>query len=115
MIKKIVVVDDDKEYKIKELDEIVYLESYGRNTKTYCSEGKDFLIKKCLSEVEEKLPNENFFKIHKSIIINVDYLKGINVNSCKTVSLHNGIELKIAHRKYRDFMDFIKTKFVLWQ
>ncbi len=114
-MRKIVVIDDDNEYKIKELNEIVYLESNGRKTRTYCSEGKEFIIKKCLSEVEEKLPDNNFFKIHKSIIINVDHLKGINVNTHKTVILHKGIELKIAHRKYKDFMDFVKTRFTIWQ
>ena len=100
--------------KIKELTDIVYLESYGKKTRTVCCKGEEYLLKKCLSEVEEKLPPENFFKIHKSIIINIDYLKGINFNSHKTVLLHNGIELNIAHRKYKDFMDFIKARFVFW-
>jgi len=77
-------------------------------------EGKDFLIKRCLSEVEEKLPEENFFKIHKSLIINIDYLRGINVNSQKAVLPQNDIELKIAHRKYKDFMEFIKGRFNVW-
>lgn len=114
-MRKIVVFDHEKEYKIKELKEIIYLESNGRKTRTFCSEGKEFVIKRCLSEVEEKLPDENFFKIHKSIIINIDYLKGINVNTNRTVLLQNGIELKIAYRKYKDFMDFVKAKFVIWQ
>lgn len=114
-MRKIVVFDEGQDYKIKELEEVVYLESDGRNTRTYCSEGKDFLIRKCLSEVEEKLPEENFFKIHKSLIINVDYLIGINVNSHKTVLLQNGIQLNIAHRKYKDFMEFLKKRFVLWE
>ena len=115
MKNKIVVVDDDdKTLQIKELKDVVYLESRGKKTKTVCSEVKEYSVKKSLSEVEEKLPEEKFFKIHKSFIINIDYLRGINVNSHKTVLLQNGIELNIAHRKYKDFMDFIKSRFEFW-
>jgi len=90
------------------------MESDGRKTKTYCCKGKEYLIKKCLTQVEEKLPDEKFFKIHKSFIINVDYLQGINVNAEKSVLLHNGIEIKIAHRKYKEFLEFVKNKFDFW-
>ncbi|MCK5171661.1 MAG: LytTR family transcriptional regulator [Bacteroidales bacterium] len=118
MMERKIIVDNDNDndnvLQVKKLDEIVYMESFGCKTKTYCCEGKEYLIKKCLSRVEEKLLNERFFKIHKSFIINIDYLKGINVNANKTVLLHNGIELKIAHRKYKDFMEFVKGKFDFW-
>ena len=114
MEKKIIVINDNV-LQVKELSEIVYMESFGSKTKTHCCEGKEYLIKKCLSRVEEKLPNEKFFKIHKSFIININYLKGINVNTDKTVLLHDGIELKIAHRKYKDFIEFVKCKFGIWE
>ncbi len=110
--RKIIVINDN-ELQVKELSEIVYMESCGCKTKTHCCKGKEYLIKKCLSRVEEKLPNKKFFKIHKSFIINIDYLKGVNANN--TVLLHNGIELKIAHRKYKDFMEFVKCKFEIWE
>lgn len=112
MERKIIIIND---LHVKELSEIVYMESFGRKTKTYCCEGKEHLLKKCLSRVEEELSNEKFFKIHKSFIINVDYLKGVNINANKTVLLHKGIELKIAHRKYKDFIEFVEDKFELWQ
>lgn len=113
---KILLVNNkDNALQVKKLDEIVYMESYGSKTKTCCCDGNEYLIKKCLSHIEETLPNERFFKIHKSFIINIDYLKGINVNAKKTVLLHNGIEIKIAHRKYKDFMEFVKNRFVIWQ
>ena len=115
MEKRIVIINDNNVLQVKELGKIVYLESCGKNTKTYCCEGEEYLIKKCLSCVEETLPCEKFFKIHKSIIINIDYLKNININPEKTVLLHNGIQLKIAHRKYKDFIAFLKTKFDIWQ
>ncbi|MBI9053931.1 MAG: LytTR family transcriptional regulator [Bacteroidales bacterium] len=116
MIDKKIIVNsnNDNLLHVKKLREIVYLESVGRKTKTYCCEGEEYLVKKCLTQIEEKLPDEKFFKIHKSIIINVDFLQGINVNAEKSVLLHDGIELKIAHRKYKDFIEFVKNKFDFW-
>ena len=113
MLERKIIVINDNVLQVKERGKIVYMESFGSKTKTYCCEGKEYLVKRCLSHVEEKLPNEKFFKIHKSFIINIDYLKGVNAN--KTVLLHNGIELKIAHRKYKDFMEFVKCKFCIWE
>lgn len=116
MKRKIMVINkNENDIHVKELNEIVYLKSLGCKTKTCCCDGHEYLLKNCLSHIEEKLPNEKFFRIHKSFIINIDYLKGINVNGHKTVLLHNGIELNVACRKYKRFMDFVKEHFVLWQ
>lgn len=113
--KKILVSTDlSKELHVKDIHDIVYMESIGRKTKTYCKEGNEYIVKSCLSSVEERLPDEKFFKIHKSFIINVDYLKGININKEKMVLLHNDIRLQIAHRKYKDFIHFVKNKFDFW-
>lgn len=111
--KKVIIINNEV-LQVKKLSEIVYLESLGNKTKTYCCEGKGYLLKQCLCNVEEQLPNKQFFKIHKSFIINIDYLKGIDVNADKTVLLHNGIELKIACRRYKDFMEFLKLNFDIW-
>lgn len=113
--KIILVSNNENVLQVKKLSEIVYMESIGSKTKTCCCDGNEYLIKKCLSQVEETLPNEKFFKIHKSFIINIDYLKGINVNAQRSVLLHNDIEINIAHRKYKDFMEFVKNRFVIWQ
>lgn len=113
--KKILIgSEDDNELHVKNVQDIVYMESVGRKTKTYCKEGKEYVLKNSLSHMEESLPDEKFFKIHRSFIINVDYLKGINIKTEKMVLLHNGIKLRISHRKYKDFMEFVKNKFDFW-
>lgn len=101
-------------YTVSELKEIVYLESYGNFTKTYNCNGKDFLIDDDLKRIEKILPDEKFFRINDSSIINADYLKRVNVMTTRNVLLHNGIELKIAQNKYTDLMRFLKTKYNIW-
>jgi len=107
--------ENDKIIQIEELKNIVYLESDKRKTIVYCCNGNQFLVNKCLSFMEEKLPDENFFKIHKSFIINIDYLKSINYKGDKIVILKNNIKLQIACRKYSEFKRFLKEKYPLFQ
>ncbi|MGE0090399.1 MAG: LytR/AlgR family response regulator transcription factor [Bacteroidales bacterium] len=100
-------------FEFVKLKNILYLESIETFTRVVCYNEQHFTICKCLSQVEEKLPDLNFFKIHKSFIINVGYIKNIRSNPVKMVVLQNGTELKIAERRYKDLIIFIKSKYVV--
>jgi len=95
------------------LNDILYLESIEKYTRVICCSNQQFTICKCLSQVEEKLPEIHFFKIHKSFIINVGYIKSIHSGPVKLVTFQNGIELKIAERRYKDLINFIKSKYLV--
>jgi two-component system, LytTR family, response regulator len=100
-------------FEFVKLANILYLESIERFTRVVCFNEQHFTICKCLSQVEEKLPDQNFFKIHKSFIINVGYIKNIRSSPVKMIVLQNGMELKIAERRYRDLIKFIKSKYLV--
>ena len=94
-----------------ELEEVVFLESVGGFTRKYCTHGREFLIEDELNHLEENLPNEKFFKINDSYIINADFLKRIKSNATKNAILHNGIELNISQDKYWELIKFLKCKY----
>jgi two-component system LytT family response regulator len=100
-------------FEFVKLTNILYLESIETYTRVVCFNDQHFTICKCLSQVEEKLPEVSFFKIHKSFIINVGYIKNIRSSPVKIVVLQNGTELKIAERRYRDLIKFIKSRYVV--
>ena len=108
------IITKTNELKINNFQEIVYLKSSGSFTKKYNSKGKEFLVENALTQLEETLPNNKFFKINESLIINVDYLKKINVNTNRKALLHNGIELKISKQKYNDLIKFLKMRYSIW-
>jgi len=114
MNKKITVLNVcDNTLHIKKLNELVYMYSCGRKTKAVCCKGNEYLIKRCLSDIAKKLPKENFFKIHNSFIINVAYIKRISMRE-RIVILFNDndqIILQIAHRRLKEFLDFIYMRF----
>lgn len=73
----IFIKSDKKHIKIQ-YEDIYYLESYGNYVKVWL---KDIfhLTPATLSSFEDRLPQEQFFRIHKSFIINrsyIDYLEG---------------------------------------
>ncbi|MDA3952791.1 MAG: LytTR family transcriptional regulator DNA-binding domain-containing protein [Bacteroidales bacterium] len=106
---------NNKILKYNVLKEVVFLESSGSFTRKYCSNGREFLIEGDLSHFEESLPDEKFFRINESYIINADYLKRIKVQDIKkNVLLNGGIELSIDQEKYWDLIKFLKIKYNVW-
>ena len=105
---------DHKTIHLNELQEVVFLESIGGFTRKYCSNGREFLVENNLSQLEENLPKEKFFKINESYIINADYLKRIKVRAIKNVLLRGGIELNVAQDRYWELIRFLKFNYSIW-
>ena len=59
---------------------------------------KDFLVRSSLKDYLQKLPEDKFFRVHKSYIINIDHIEAIN---SKDVVI-NGETIPIS----KDFRDF---------
>ena len=85
------------------IDEIYYLESYGNYVKIWMD--KQFhLTPKTLSSFVEQLPVTDYFKIHKSFIINrkfIDYVEG------NFVLMKNGSQLPIGKSHRSAFKEFL--------
>lgn len=57
------------------LNSIIYIESLEKYSKVFTSDGKKIIVKKLLKEWESLLPEEIFIRIHKTTIINLNYVK----------------------------------------
>lgn len=83
--------------------DIYYLESYGNYVKVWL--GNEFhLTPKTLSSFTSQLPESDFFRIHKSVIINrlfIDFLEG------NFVLMKNGKQLPIGKNNRAAFKRFI--------
>ncbi|HZG73452.1 MAG TPA: LytTR family DNA-binding domain-containing protein [Chondromyces sp.] len=65
---------------------IIYLEAESRKTKVQSLQGEGF-HKLNLSELELFLPEDSFIRVHRSYIINVNYIKEIHPDSHSTFLL----------------------------
>ena len=60
-----------------------------------------------VKELENQLKEENFFRIHNSFLVNINYVKNINKRVGYYCEMLNGAFLPIAKRRYQSFNTFI--------
>jgi two-component system, LytTR family, response regulator len=96
------------------LHEVVFCKGEGNYTELHMQTGNTFLISYLLCEFERKMAESTFlfFRIHKSFLINIDYV--IEYRNCreKKVILVGPVEIPIAHRKTKEFSNFMKNHFL---
>ena len=79
--------------------QIMYYEADLRKTALYLNDGRKIILKKKISEMQEILNQKNFIVIHRSCIINSDYVK--NIGNC-IIELDNGQKLIVSRTRFHD-------------
>jgi two-component system, LytTR family, response regulator len=91
-------------FQMEKINNIVYCQAEENYCKIFTNRNEAILVAKTLKSIEERLPDELFFRIHKSFLVNMNYIKSY----CKTdgyrVKLDNGIELDVATRRNEGFL-----------
>lgn len=95
-------------FSIINIDEIVYLEGENNYTKIFMWQKKPLVVSKTLKEFESILPEDSFFRIHKSEIINLKYLEEYSNFDGGKVRLKDGSSLEISRRRLSNFLVFVK-------
>jgi len=96
-------------FNVLRIDDIIRLEAEGCYTKVVVKEGKNTIVSRTLKDFEDNLPKENFFRIHKSHLINLKYIKDYSNISGNYVTMIDGSKIEISRRKAPDFIQKIKT------
>jgi two-component system LytT family response regulator len=91
-------------YQMEKINHIIYCEAEENYTKIYTVKGDSFLVSRTLKIVEEMLPPEYFFRIHKSYLVNMNFVKNYNRTDGHKILLENGVELEIATRRNEEFV-----------
>ena len=71
-------------------------------------DGTKYLDTRTLKIYENILLNNYFYRIHKSHLINLDYLLEYVNKDGNTVVLNNGVKLPIARNRLKDFLKMSK-------
>lgn len=72
--------------------ENVYINVYIKNTR--------YLIRKKLSDIEEEMPKQMFYKPHRSYLINLGFVKSFDG---KKIMMKNGYEIPLSREKKNEF------------
>jgi len=91
------------------IDDIIRLEAEGCYTKVFYKDGKKKTISRTLKDFEEAIPKEKFFRIHKSHLINLKYIKEFSKISGNFVTMIDGSRIEISRRKAPEFIRKIKA------
>ncbi|WP_459210338.1 LytR/AlgR family response regulator transcription factor [Aquimarina rhabdastrellae] len=73
--KKRITINTDGKLIFQDLDELLFVESDGNYSTLHLENSKKIVLTKKLKEVNALLPDERFFRIHNSYVVNLDKIK----------------------------------------
>lgn len=100
----------DKGYVLEKVGNILFAEAQGNYTKIHTFDNRNILVSKTLRIIEEMLPEESFFRIHKSYLVNLNYLTKYDKSVGLFVELINGIKLPVSVRNNAGLIHVITAK-----
>ena len=83
------------------LKDIVLIEGAADYVNVYTTEGRPYLVRKTMTEMVRELGKDNFFRVHRSFIVNVAAVKSIDFVGSSLKVLDR--EIPISRRKRSDF------------
>jgi len=86
------------------LSEILFAQSVGAYTIFKLKDGSSVMTSKNIGFYEKRLPDNSFFRIHHSCIVNLDVVKEVDSGANPTVLLEDGLtRLSISQRRLKAF------------
>jgi len=104
---QIFIKDGEKCWLVK-IGEVFLFEIVGNYTRVYFRDCKP-LIYKSLNQVEERLPEDVFFRANRQQVINLKYIKTVDnwFNGKLKATMQNGAEIEISRRQSALFKDML--------
>lgn len=96
-------------YRLVDVDDIIHIEADSNYSIFHLKNKEKITVSKVLKDYEEILPEERFFRIHKSSIVNLKYVKEYHNKNGLVLLLQNGESLVVSRRRASDFFEKIKT------
>ena len=85
------------------IDDIICCVAKGRYTKVVTTSGKEFLLTRVLKDIENCLPCEDFFRTHKSYLVNLNHITHYHNNHETPITLINNTRIQLAKRRKQEF------------
>jgi two-component system, LytTR family, response regulator len=92
------------------IHEILYCLASENYTHVFTIDNEDFLVTRTLKAIEELLPVDTFFRIHKSTLLNLNYVKSFSRKDGCVVTLENGQKFEVATRRQEEFTNMFLKK-----
>ena len=83
--------------------DIMMLEGYGNYTYIHLINGKKILLSKTLKAFCQLFQQNDFARIRKSYLINLNYLKEVDLSGYVSVTMQTGQRIEISRRRKSEF------------
>lgn len=93
------------------LKDIIKCEAESSYTTFYLNNNTSIITSKGLKSYQLQLPEEMFFRVHQSCIVNLNYIKEYNKADGGYIILKDGTIVNIARRKKQEFLQRLEQKF----
>jgi two-component system LytT family response regulator len=97
-------------YEMFAVREILYCEGDGNYSKIVTTSERTVVVSKTLQWLEETLPSEIFFRVHKSHLVNLGHIKTYDKAAGNILILDNDRELEVAHRRNEELVSRLQKK-----
>lgn len=101
-------ISHTKGLKIVDEDDIFHLEASGNCTMIYFLDGTRYLDTRTLKVYDNMLNADKFYRVHKSHIINLNYLKEYINEDGHFAVMEEGKQIPVARNRISDFVKTIK-------
>lgn len=101
-----ITINHSKGFKIVDPNEFMYLEGEGNYTSINFVDGTKYVDTKSIGVYEDILDPNNFFRIHKSHIINVSFVKEFLNDEGHFAVMKNNTRLAISRLRVPQFLEF---------
>ncbi|PVW13917.1 LytR/AlgR family response regulator transcription factor [Marixanthomonas spongiae] len=96
-------------YQIVEIKSIVRCQSDSNYTNVYCADENKILISRTLKEIEELLGDHGFIRVHRSHLINPQFVKGILKHHGGSLIMQDEAEIPVSRQKAEQINDILET------
>jgi two-component system, LytTR family, response regulator len=101
-------INTTHEMLLVDVADIVHIEANNNYSHFYFTNRPKVIVSKTLKEFEEQLTMHNFFRVHQSHLINLQFVEAIKTDDGDYALLKHGHRVEISRRKKAEFMQKIK-------
>jgi len=103
-----IIINHSQGFSIITLNDIIRLEGDSNYTKIYVKDEQYVITSKTLKELQEILSEPYFYRIHKSHIINLNFLKEYSNEDGGYAIMSDGSKIMISRRRHQEFIDKLR-------
>lgn len=96
-------------YTVIDVDHIIHIEADSNYSVFHVKNHETITVSKVLKEYEEILPENQFVRVHKSSIINLNYLLEYNSRNGLELTLKTGERIAVSRRRASDFQERVRN------